>query len=82
MGYVGESPKSTIGARPGDRITNVNGEPIETWQDVVYAVLDSEGETVAVQVQRGEEQRQFDLPAGTWSGGIRRIRLIIKIYLR
>ena len=76
VGYVGEqSEEYTIGARPGDRITNVNDEPIETWQDVVYAVLDSEGETVAVQVQRGEEQRQFDLPAGTWSGGIRRIRL-------
>ena len=76
VGYVGEkSEEYKIGARPGDRITNVNGEPIETWQDVVYAVLDSEGETVAVQVQRGEEQRQFDLPAGTWSGGIRRIRL-------
>ena len=76
VGYVGEKSKEyIIGARPGDRITNVNGEPIETWQDVVYAVLDSEGETVAVQVQRGEEQRQFDLPAGTWSGGIRRIRL-------
>ena len=76
VGYVGEqSAEYAIGARPGDRIMNVNDEPIETWQDVVYAVLDSEGETVAVQVQRGEEQRQFDLPAGTWSGGIRRIRL-------
>ena len=76
VGYVGEqSEEYTIGMRPGDRIMNVNDEPIETWQDVVYAVLDSEGETVAVQVQRGEEQRQFDLPAGTWSGGIRRIRL-------
>ena len=76
VGYVGEqSEEHAIGARPGDRIMNVNDEPIETWQDVVYAVLDSEGETVAVQVQRGEEQRQFDLPAGTWSGGIRRIRL-------
>ena len=76
VGYVGEkSVEYKIGARPGDRITNLNGEPIETWQDVVYAVLDSEGETVAVQVQRGEEQRQFDLPAGTWSEGIRRIRL-------
>ena len=76
VGYVGEQSKEyAIGARPGDRIMNVNDEPIETWQDVVYAVLDSEGETVAVQVQRGEEQRQFDLPAGTWSGGIRRIRL-------
>ena len=76
VGYVGEKSREyKIGARPGDRITNVNGEPIETWQDVVYAVLDSEGETVAVQVQRGEEQRQFDLPAGTWSEGIRRIRL-------
>ena len=76
VGYVGEqSEEYAIGARPGDRIMNVNDEPIETWQDVVYAVLDSEGETVAVQVQRGEEQRQFDLPAGTWSAGIRRIRL-------
>jgi len=76
VGYVGEqSEEYAGGVRPGDRIMNVNGEPIETWQDVVYAVLDSEGETVAVQVQRGEEQRQFDLPAGTWSGGIRRIRL-------
>ena len=76
VGYVGEqSEEYAIGARPGDRIMNVNDEPIETWQDVVYAVLDSEGETVVVQVQRGEEQRQFDLPAGTWSGGIRRIRL-------
>lgn len=76
VGYVGEqSEEFSIGARPGDRITNVNDEPIETWQDVVYAVLDSEGETVAVQVLRGEEQHQFDLPAGTWSGGIRRIRL-------
>ena len=76
VGYVGEqSEEYTIGARPGDRIMNVNDEPIETWQDVVYAVLDSEGKTVAVQVQRGEEQRQFYLPAGTWSGGIRRIRL-------
>ena len=76
VGYVGEqSEEYAIGARPGDRIMNVNDEPIETWQDVVYAVLDSEGKTVAVQVQRGEEQRQFDLPAGTWSGGIRRIRL-------
>ena len=76
VGYVGEqSEEFSIGARPGDRITNVNDEPIETWQDVVYAVLDSEGETVAVQVLRGEEQHQFDLPAGSWSGGIRRIRL-------
>ena len=76
VGYVGEqSEEYAGGVRPGDRIMNVNDEPIETWQDVVYAVLDSEGETVAVQVQRGEEQRQFDLPAGTWSGGIRRIRL-------
>ena len=76
VGYVGEqSEEYAGGVRPGDRIMNVNDEPIETWQDVVYAVLDSEGETVAVQVQRGEEQRQFDLPAGTWNGGIRRIRL-------
>ena len=76
VGYVGEqSEEYASGVRPGDRIMNVNDEPIETWQDVVYAVLDSKGETVAVQVQRGEEQRQFDLPAGTWSGGIRRIRL-------
>lgn len=76
VGYVGKQSKEhEIGVRPGDLIAIVNQEPIETWQDVVYAVLDSEGDRVEVEVERGGQLLNFKLPAGTWGGGIRRIRL-------
>jgi len=76
IGYVGKnSAEFTAGARPGDRIGSINGEPIESWQDVVYAVLDSTGDTVEVGMVRGEEKMTLKLPADTWDGGIRRIRL-------
>ena len=76
VGYVGEqSEEYKIGVRPGDRFTKINGEEIETWQDVIYAVLDSQGSHVSVQVDRDGKVLEFDLPAGTWDGGIRRLQL-------
>ena len=76
VGYVGKNSKEyAIGVRPGDVVTRVEDEDIETWQDVIYAVLDSEGDTVSVQVNRGGEILEFDLPAGTWGDGIRRLQL-------
>jgi membrane-associated protease RseP (regulator of RpoE activity) len=48
---------------------------VEAWQDVVYTVLDSTGSTVELDIERGKEALTFDVPAGTWDGGIRRLRL-------
>ena len=69
------SEEFRLGVRPGDVFKEVNGKEIETWQDVIYAVLDSTGETVSVTLLRGDEEINVDLPADTWDGGIRRLRL-------
>jgi len=76
IGYVGKaSEEFERGVRPGDVFKVVNGVEIETWQDVIYAVLDSTGKTVDVTLLRGDEEIKVDLPADTWDGGIRRLRL-------
>ena len=76
IGYVGKSSDEyRLGVRPGDKFKVVDGEKIETWQDVIYAVLDSSGKTVNVTLLQGEKDLNVDLPAGTWEGGIRRLRL-------
>ena len=76
IGYVGESSKEyQLGVRPGDVFDVVGGEKIDTWQDVIYAVLDSSGNTVGVTLLRGDKEINVDLPADTWDGGIRRLRL-------
>ncbi len=76
VGYVGKSSEEyKLGVLPGDILQSVNGDKIESWQDVIYGVLDSTGPTVKVAVLRGEKKFIVDLPANTWDGGIRRIRL-------
>ena len=76
VGYVGKSSEEyKLGVRPGDILQSVNGDKIESWQDVIYGVLDSTGPTVKVVVLRGGKKIIVDLPANTWDGGIRRIRL-------
>ena len=76
IGYVGKSSDEyRLGVRPGDKFKVVDGEKIETWQDVIYAVLDSSGKTVNVTLLQGEKDLNVDLPADTWEGGIRRLRL-------
>ena len=76
VGYVGKSSEEyALGVRPGDVIQSVNGEKVESWQDVIYTVLDSTGPNVKVRILRDDEDIPVDLPAGTWDGGIRRIRL-------
>ncbi len=76
IGYVAEqSEEHRLGVRPGDRILSVNGQPVEAWQDVIYSVLDSTGSTVHLGLDQQGETRAIDVPAGTWDGGIRRLRL-------
>ncbi len=76
IGYVAaHSEEHQIGVRPGDRIVAVNDKPVEAWQDVIYTVLDSRGSTVQLKIERGGKTLTFDVPAGTWDDGIRRLRL-------
>ena len=76
IGYVGKSSDEyALGVRPGDVVQSINGQQVESWHDVIYAVLDSRGSTVKAELLRGKEKLPVNLPADTWDGGIRRIHL-------
>jgi regulator of sigma E protease len=76
IGYVGKSSaEHALGVHPGDVVQSINGQEVESWHDVIYAVLDSRGSTVEADIVRGKEKVTVKLPADTWDGGIRRIHL-------
>jgi regulator of sigma E protease len=76
VGYVGKSSEEyALGVRPGDVFQSINGEKVESWQDIIYGVLDSTGPTVKTVLLQGDREVTVNLPANTWNGGIRRIRL-------
>lgn len=76
VGYVGKSSEEySLGVRPGDVFQSINGEKVESWQDIIYGVLDSTGPTVKTVLLQGDREVTVNLPANTWNGGIRRIRL-------
>ena len=76
VGYVGKSSEEyALGVRPGDVFQSINGKKVESWQDIIYGVLDSTGPTVKTVLLQGNQEVTVNLPANTWNGGIRRIRL-------
>jgi regulator of sigma E protease len=76
VGYVGKSSEEyALGVRPGDVFQSINGDKVESWQDIIYGVLDSTGPTVKTVLLQGDREVPVNLPANTWNGGIRRIRL-------
>ena len=76
VGYVGKSSEEyALGVRPGDVFQSINGKKVESWQDIIYGVLDSTGPTVKTVLLQGDRELTVKLPANTWNGGIRRIRL-------
>ena len=76
VGYVGKSSEEyALGVRPGDVFQSINGDKVESWQDIIYGVLDSTGPTVKTVLLQGDREVTVNLPANTWNGGIRRIRL-------
>ena len=50
-----ESPAAAAGLLPGDRITAVDDRPIESFEQLQSNVIDSEGNPLAVTVDRGGE---------------------------
>jgi len=79
---VEDSPAAAAGFVPGDRITEVAGQPVETWGDVLSGVLPeelrkaNEVPPVNVSVQRDglpvglTVQPLFMADSGTWSLGL------------
>jgi regulator of sigma E protease len=56
------SPAWEAGLRPGDKITDVAGAPVLTWNDLDTAVKTRTGETVDVTVERSGSALHFSTP--------------------
>ncbi|MCG6658340.1 RIP metalloprotease RseP [Halomonas campisalis] len=52
------------GLQPGDEILTVNGSPVDDWMGFVSAVRASPGETLALEVARGDERLDLTLVPG------------------
>ena len=71
VGYVGEKSREfKEGVMPGDRITEVNGEPVDAWSDVIYTVLGTTGDTVEMKLLRGDEEKNVKIPADKKNGAM------------
>lgn len=81
MGYVPEvkpiigrvqanSPADAAGLRAADRIVGINGQPIESWLDVVKLIQPLGGKMVNMEVVRSGQPLSFDIvPERTQVGG-------------
>ena len=66
------SPAETAGLAPGDRITKLDGEQIESWDALVTAVRAHPGQRVTLTVERGGTLRTVEVrPEVVESGGER-----------
>jgi regulator of sigma E protease len=52
------SSAATAGLARGDRVVRANGEPVESWQDLGFALLTSPGKPVLLAVDRGGREIQ------------------------
>jgi len=64
IGHVSENyPAYEAGLREGDRITRVNGRPVERWEDVRHLIADSSAESIEVLwIREGSEMGRRIIP--------------------
>lgn len=52
---IPNSPAMHAGLQPNDFILEIGGKPIERWEQLVEAVMESKGDAMALTVQRGRD---------------------------
>jgi regulator of sigma E protease len=82
---IGEVLKGSVAERaglaPGDRITAIEGKPVDDWEDLVLVVRDSPGKPLTMTLERDGAERQVqvrperfdteDGPVGRIGAGVR-----------
>src|SRR5690606_13116854 len=62
LGQVIEgAPAQKAGLKAGDRIIAIDGKPVDEWKDVVAAVRDRPGATLALEIQRNGERLRVEV---------------------
>ncbi|RNF40601.1 RIP metalloprotease RseP [Planococcus salinus] len=56
-----DSPAESAGMEDGDLVTEIEGEPIQSWDELVEAVQDNAGNPLAFEVERGGETLEFSI---------------------
>jgi regulator of sigma E protease len=51
-GVEPNSPAAQVGLKKGDRIVEINGKPIHSWWDIVFALKEAGGKPVNLKVER------------------------------
>jgi regulator of sigma E protease len=63
-----DMPAAAAGIQSGDRVVAIDGETVETWEDLARLIVASNGEEVEVVVARGEETLTFRVVPATSVG--------------
>jgi regulator of sigma E protease len=64
IGYVDpNSPEAALGIQPGDKIVQVNGKRIKSWQEVQMTAALSRVNPMPVVIERGTERKTYQLAA-------------------
>jgi regulator of sigma E protease len=61
IGALEEGPASRAGMQVGDRIVDINGQPVKTWNDVVAGISPNPGKPLRITVERAGERLQFEV---------------------
>ena len=64
-----DSPAERAGLQPGDRVVEAGGEPIWRWQDLTAAVRNSEGQPLALVIERLDQQLDLTVVPEPGPGG-------------
>lgn len=60
-----ETPAAEAGLRPGDKITEVNGVPVQTWEETRRGIRENAGQATTFTYIRDGEEREVTTSLGT-----------------
>lgn len=58
---IPDSPAQAVGLKVDDKILDINGNQINSWEDVITSLHGSNGEEISITVERNKESKVFNV---------------------